>query len=188
MIEDVYNKNSLENGYILDQKTLGKARYGLLGTGADNGCGPIAVYNACVKFGIPCRFKDIYQYFSKKGTLFFGLLGTSPLSVITFFKKMTAQSKVSIYFNPDKVKKHRAYILLGIGLARIHKRKAAFYGHYQFIERPDEDLWMLYNPGIIKTGSLKQYIRQGTIRRFIFCLVIGLDAEGSINDDQWRAL
>ena len=84
----LHNKNFITKGFIYSQRhrDIAEMRFGLKPMWY-NGCGIIAVYNALLLLGFQEDFRQITEYFERKGKMLWGLFGTKPWSIVRYFKK-----------------------------------------------------------------------------------------------------
>ncbi len=83
-ISDIYEIGQ----YIENQSFWGDIRYGT-GTMDANGCGIIAVINACHSLGIDLTYEevvDLIAEFEENGCVWGGMFGTSPLAIVKYFE------------------------------------------------------------------------------------------------------
>lgn len=102
-----YNTQFKFSGYLNGQGVgeLSGLKYGLR-TFKDDGCGPIAVYNAMLALGDHMSIQDIIRHCETDGVMAGGYFGTSPIAIDEFFKNRGYTAKT--YFGA-KVSSKRDY-------------------------------------------------------------------------------
>ena len=128
--------------------------------------------------GIDVDFKDVYNYFSKNGTLAEGRLGTNPVKVVKFLNDSPEVKDVTIYTDENDLGKHDSYILV-YGGAFSEKSpiidKSGHEFHYQQFNKDDQGINIMSNSNE-NIACFEEYLdnRLNVINGYI---IIGIDKD-----------
>ncbi|NCB29999.1 MAG: hypothetical protein EOM66_01150 [Clostridia bacterium] len=153
---------------IHNQKTCPKERgsYGKHGSIAANGCGAIAVYNACLMLGYPVPANEIFPVLGKSALLG-GRMGTNPFALRRYLKGRGI--RLHTYWQTASIKRHEAYIVL-----YIFRRGCRLFGHYIALA-PQGKGFMALNDGA--GGQPRRYEALSDIKKIhgaLFLWILGL--------------
>jgi hypothetical protein len=157
----------MDRGYIHGQRLAPQCELemGDTGNGGDNGCGPIAMYNAIYALNgqkNPLNPADIIYELEREGAFNLGgLAGTNPEAMVTYFRDNGRKADIS-YLPRDMDQQIAA---AGVSILLYHG--GGFYIHYVMIRHdPAQNLYFIYNRGSrdeahISTPSVEQWAVTG---------------------------
>ena len=140
---------SAEGGFINDQSSLYEIPYGK-GNMADNGCGPIALYNAilflCNTDASKDKFLEIISYLEKTGAAFKGKLGTAPQAIRKFLIKNGFATKTFFSKNSVRLDKFSEQFDAFISIIFNDSKHISKGLHFIFIKKNTDGSFTAHNP------------------------------------------
>jgi len=157
----------MDRGFIHGQRLAPQCELemGDTGNGGDNGCGPIALYNALYQLNgqtNPVSPSDIIYELEREGAFNLGgLAGTNPEAMVTYLRDNGKQADIS--YLPRNL--DAAISAAGVTILLYHG--GGMYIHYVMIRHvPEEKVFLIYNRGSrdqnhISTTSVDQWASDG---------------------------
>lgn len=178
-----HNRSVSTDGFLLNQREAParELRYGFFSAGY-NGCGWIAVYNACRILGEEVPPAEIISDFERYGAILFGLFGTWTGAVTHFFRKRGY--RVNATRNPDRMDALASAAPVSI-LWFWHRKGAHFIALH-----PSEQSFVGYNVfsssknAVLLGSSVQEFLKK---RNYHAPRLIAVKKEASDHDERATA-